>query len=191
MRRIIAVLAVCTLLLTAAACDQPQARAFAQGARATSAVIETGIDTAAALCKAGEISDEQAARLAESAQKVNDALGAAVDFTLEQPSIDEGRRAKLQDQISQVIGGLRRLVEEGTIPIKNQRTRLVFDLSVAGARAALANSGGAFIKPLQPGVSIPVDAESRALLEQTRDAVGRNRARLREALVRLKPEPAQ
>ena len=174
---------VCAVAMLA--CTPEKTRAFARGMSGAARVIDKGIPTVRAIRLAGEISDGKALELARAARDVNNVLGAAVDFTLAQGQLDEAGRSNLHGQIEDVLRRARELREKGTIRLKSGRQQLVFDLLLIGGETALETIAGDLAAPLPAGVTIVIDGETRALLEQTARRIRDNEARLREAVERL------
>ena len=183
--RLLPLLAVLIFSIVTLACGPEQVRKFARGMRGAASGIGTGIGTVRAFRAAGEIDASKALELARAALDVNTIMGEAVDFTLKQQVIDESGRASLHAQYTDISARASRLIENGTLHIKNNRVQLIFKLGTIAGQSALDVAVDDLVVTLPAGKTIPVDAETRKTLEAASEKIKDNDERLREAIQNL------
>jgi hypothetical protein len=182
LRRLLVVL---VLTIVTFACGPEDVRKFARGMNGTATGIGTGISTVRAFRVAGEIDEQKALDLARAALDVNTVMGETVDFTLKQSAIDESSRQSLHVQLRDISERANRLVQNGTIHLKNEKVKLAFELGTIAGQAALDVAVNDLAVKLPDGKTIPVDDETKRTLEQAREKIKSNDKRLREAIQNL------
>lgn len=178
-------LVVTILACVTLGCGPEDVRKFARGINGASKGVGAGIGTVRAFRVAGEIDAPKALELAKAALDLNTVMGEAVGFTLEQTAIDESGRQKLHSQLTDISARANRLIQDGTVHIKNERVKLIFELGTISGQAALDVAVNDLARQLPDGITIPVDAETRKTLEEAREKIKENDKRLREAIGNL------
>lgn len=165
-------------------CSAEEKRSVAQnvttGLSIAARAVPPGIETVRALRVAGKIEPATSRKLAEGALEVNSAASRLTQAALE--GADAQTLAGQLDTLLDLAQGLQR---DGTLHIKNEGTRLVFDLSVIVAKNGLAVA----LRDLkQEGVAFTLDDDTRARLGELKTAFEQNDRLLRNALAGL-PSP--
>jgi hypothetical protein len=185
LKRLLPLLAVTLLTLSMFACGPDDVRKFARGINGAASGIGAGIGTVRAFRVAGAIDALKALELAKDALAINTIMGEVVDFTLKQDAIDETGRQSLHAQYSDISERANRLIQNGTIHLKNERVKLIFELGTIAGQAALDVAVDDLAVKLPDGMTITVDAETKKTLETARKKIESNDQRLREAIGNL------
>ncbi len=184
-------MAALTLALTtlgfscSSAQQQNTLRRTATGISTAARGIDTGIDTVRAFREAGEITPTKARELAQIALDANSVMSESVEFVLSHPAIDEPGRLALSEQLTRVATSARRLSENGTLHLKNGKTKLAFELGITAGKAGINLALDELQGERLDGLPLTVDSETRAKLERAGETIRRNDQRLREAIARL------
>lgn len=186
--RTFALLLALAVLTAGFDCDPAQKRSVEQnvatGLRVTARAVEPGIDTMRALREAGEVDAATNLLLAKSALEVNSVAG-----RLTQAALDGSDAADLRAQLDALVRLAEGLERDGTLRLKNGKTKLVFQLGIIAAKNGLAIALDEFKAGGGAGLQFTVDADTRKSLEDLRPVFKRNDELLREAITRLGGQP--
>lgn len=183
-RLILPLLAVSILVLTTAgfrACSAAEKRSVEEkvtaGLDVAARAVPPGVETVRAFREAGKIEPAASLKLAQGALRVNSAASRLTTAAL------DGADAKtLAEQLDALIILARDLQRDGTLHIKNEGTRLLFDLSVVVAKNGLEAALGDLRRE---GVSFTLDPQTREKLLALKPVFEDNDRLLREAMARL------
>lgn len=176
-------LVLATSAFTAPACSSEQKnsveRHVASGLKVAAAAVEPGINTMRALREAGEVEPKTSLRLAKAALEAN-----AAAARLTQAALDGADGKTLTEQLDTLVALARHLEADGTLHLKNGRTKLVFSLGVTAAQSGLQIA----LNELRAGgapIPFNLDDGTKERLRQLLPVFERNDRLLRETLARL------
>ena len=181
--RALLVIPLALVLLTAGfrGCSPEEKRSVEQkvvaGLDVSARAVPAGVETVRVLRLAGKVEPATSLKLAQTAIKVN-----AAAARLTQAALDGADAHTLAEQLGVLVELAQGLQRDGTLHIKNEGTRLVFDLSVVVAKNGLEVA----LRDLRrEGVSFALDEATRAKLLELQPVFADNDRLLREAVERL------
>lgn len=177
-------LAIFTAAFTAPSCSPDQkstvSRHVTSGLKVAAGAVEPGINTMRALREDGEVEPATSLRLAKTALEANSACA-----RLTQTALDGADSQTLADQLGTVVALARNLESDGTLHLKNGRTKLVFELGVTAAQSGLTialdevKGGGGTPAPFN------LDDSTQEKLRALLPVFEKNDRLLRDAVARL------
>lgn len=187
LNRSVAYLACFFALLATFGCSPDQTAKMARTIATAADTLAVATPLLRALVEAGELTPVQGASIARGARDLNRLLGEGAAYVLAQPVDATGSaqlsgeaRARLADQLLEIIASAERLQADGVLHIKSGRARLTFQVLVSTARLSLqtAQEGLSSTSRLPSAVALPVRASTRIRLLSASDCIARNESAL-------------